>query len=135
MIIETPRGKIITVKLKNGTTKAKLVWNEGFGQEINNNFTATQKFVDSECLRHTDSYVPFKSGMLKKSGILGSVIGSGKLIYNAPYARKNYYKNRGNGIQGTSNGGKRGKLFFERMKSDHKKQILAGAQRIMEGRK
>ena len=36
-----------------------------------------QKIVDSEVLRRSDPYVPFKTGYLKSSGIRGTKIGSG----------------------------------------------------------
>lgn len=89
-----------------------------------------QKYIDSEVLRYSDPYVPFLSGKLKGSGITSTIVGSGLVHYNTPYARKNYYKNRGNGIQGLNNGGIRGRLWFERMKSDHKKDILGGTKKI-----
>lgn len=50
-----------------------------------------QKIVDSEVLRRCDPYVPFRTGALKKSGILGTKIGSGEVVYNAVYAHENYY--------------------------------------------
>lgn len=88
-----------------------------------------QKYIDSEVLRCSDPYVPFLSGQLKESGITSTIIGSGLVHYNTPYARKAYYKNRGNGIEGLNKGGKRGRLFFERMKADYGKDILRGAKR------
>ncbi len=105
-----------------------LIWHKNFTVRSKEQFDAAQKFIDSECLRHCDRYVPMRTGMLKKSGILGTVIGSGKLEYNATYARQQYYTNAGRGMQGTSNGGVRGKLWFERMKADHKDEILQGAK-------
>lgn len=87
-----------------------------------------QKVVDSEVLRRSDKYVPFRTGFLKKSGILGTVIGSGEVIYNALYADKNYYHNAGRGKQGTASGGLRGKLWFERMKADNLSDIIKTAQ-------
>ena len=87
-----------------------------------------QKIVDSEVLRRSDKYVPFRTGFLKKSGILGTVIGSGEVIYNALYADKNYYHNAGRGKQGTALGGLRGKKWFERMKTDNKDDIIRLAQ-------
>ena len=77
-----------------------------------------QKAIDSEVLRRSDPYVPFRTGFLKKSGILGTKIGSGEVIYNAVYANRNYYLNAGRGKQGTAKGGLRGKFWFERMKAD-----------------
>lgn len=93
-----------------------------------------QKYVDSEVLRRSDPYVPFLTGALKKSGFLGTKIGSGTVIYNAIYAHKNYYHNRGRGKQGTSKGGLRGKYWFERMKADHLTDIVDGAKRKAGGK-
>lgn len=121
--IKTPRGTVYTVKQKNGTIVAGIKWGKDFTQRINGNIMNAQEFVDSEVLRRCDPYVPFRTGVLKKSGILGTEIGSGEVSYIAPYARKQYYRNKGNG--------KRGKLWFERMKQDYKDEIRRGAQKIM----
>ena len=93
-----------------------------------------QKAIDSEVLRRSDPYVPFKTGFLKKSGILGTKIGSGEVVYNAIYADKNYYHNAGKGKQGTANGGLRGKFWFERMKADHLPDILKTAKETAGGK-
>lgn len=87
-----------------------------------------QKAIDGEVLRRSDPYVPFRTGFLKKSGILGTKIGSGEVIYNAVYANRNYYLNAGKGTQGTTKGGLRGKFWFERMKADHLQDILKTAR-------
>lgn len=87
-----------------------------------------QKAVDSEVLRRSDKYVPFRKGPLKKSGITATKIGSGEVIYDAVYAHKNYYENKGTGKQGTAKGGLRGKFWFERMKADHLNDILQTAK-------
>ena len=92
-----------------------------------------QQFVDSEVLRYSDPYVPFLTGDLKRSGTLATTLGSGLVQYNMSYARKNYYFNRGRGKQGTASGGLRGKMWFERMKADHLREILAGAKKIAGG--
>ena len=92
-----------------------------------------QKYIDSTVLRKSDPYVPFLSGMLKTSGISGTVIGSGTVVYNSTYARRQYYANGGNGKQGTSRGGLRGRYWFERMKADHLDEILQGAAKIAGG--
>lgn len=89
-----------------------------------------QQYIDSEVLRCTDSYVPFRTGKLKQSGTTSTVIGSGMVHYSTPYARENYYNNKGMGIQGVNRGGKRGRLFFERMKPDHLSGILKGVKQI-----
>jgi hypothetical protein len=93
-----------------------------------------QKVIDSEVLRRSDPYVPFRSGALKKSGTLGTKIGSGEVVYNAIYARKQYYHNSGSGKQGTAKGGLRGKFWFERMKTDHLADILKTANETAGGK-
>lgn len=99
-----------------------------------NKMGAVQKVIDSEVLRRSDPYVPMLSGNLKKSGITGTVIGSGEVKYIAPYAHKQYYRNAGRGRQGITKKNAhnykclRGKLWFERMKADHKNDILKVAK-------
>lgn len=81
-----------------------------------------QQFIDSEVLRLTDPYIPFDTGKLKQSGTQHTKIGSGNVIYKTPYARKQYFENKGSGL--------RGKQWFTRMKADHKQQILNGAIKV-----
>ena len=57
--IETPKGRIITVRTKNGELKARLQWNEGFGPKKSKDFSKAQEFVDSEC-----HHKPYKSDLL-----------------------------------------------------------------------
>lgn len=78
-----------------------------------------QKFIDSEVLRLTDPYVPMDSGELKRSGTKHTKIGSGKVIYKTPYARRQYFNNKGRGL--------RGRQWFHRSKVDNKDTILKGA--------
>lgn len=105
-----------------------LTWDNDFPARAERNFFEAQKYVDSECLRYSDKYTPMLTGYMKRSGTLGTVIGSGELKYTAPYARVQYYTNAGRGRQGTSKGGTRGKLWFERMKVNHKKDIMKGVR-------
>lgn len=122
----------ISVKVKD---TAKLIEERGLQQ-----MQRVQKYVDSEVLRLSDPYVPFDTGKLKQSGTLGTVIGSGEVVYNCPYARKNYYENAGRGRQGTTKYSKhnykclRGKLWFERMKADHMDEILDGCAKLSGGK-
>lgn len=97
-----------------------------------------QKYIDSEVLRLSDPYVPFDTGNLKKSGQRATEIGSGVVQYNAPYARYQYYgrvmvgpapKQVTNTPLTYQGAPKRGKLWFERMKADHKAAILQGARK------
>lgn len=93
-----------------------------------------QKYVDDAVLRYCAKYAPFRTGNLISSGKLHTVIGSGVVKYDTPYARQQYYHNAGRGTQGTASGGLRGRLWFERMKAVYKKAILEGAKRISGGR-
>jgi len=138
--IETPKGTII--KTKNG--KAKLTWNPNFSDKWQGRYTDAQKFVDSEVLRLSDPYIPMQSGMLKKSGILGTTIGTGEVVWNAPYARYLYYgkvmvgraPKKVTSAKLTYHGAPmRGAFWFERMKKDKGKQILDKAALIAGGGK
>lgn len=125
--IATPRGAII--KTKDGTT-CKLVWNPNFAPKRNQQYSRAQKFVDSEVLRLSAPYVPLCTSMLLKSGQLGTDVGSGEVRYIAPYAQKQYYSPR---KPGSSTGALRGPQWFERMKTDHGKEVVAAAKKIAGG--
>lgn len=86
------------------------------GQEV-------QKHIDSEVLRYTSPYVPLDKGDLEKSGTRHTTIGSGKVRYKTPYARKLYH-NPQYTFQGAP---MRGGKWFERMKADHRDDILRSA--------
>lgn len=64
-------------------------WNNR--NRIPQNVQRAQKYLDSQVLKDTDKYVPMRTGILVKSGILGTRIGSGEVDYIAPYAKKMYY--------------------------------------------
>lgn len=86
-----------------------------------------QKYIDSEILRRSDPLVPFDTGMLKKSGITGTKIGTGVIEYTAPYAKKQYFKGRATG--------QRGRYWVRRMWTSEKPDILGNAQKIINGDK
>lgn len=119
--IHTPRGSII----QTGKTSCELVWNPGFGQNRTNMFNRKQAIVDSEVLRYCNPLVPKRTSILIKSGTLGTVIGSGEVQYIAPYARRQYYRTS----QSRSYDSRRGGLWFERMKTAHKKDIQRAAEK------
>lgn len=125
--ITTPRGSIIQTKTKNGKVKAQLTWNPDFAPKRTESFKKAQKFVDSEVLRLSSPLIPFQTGMLDKSGKLGTVIGSGVVQYVAPYAAEQYY----NTATSRAYDPNRGAKWFERMKVAHKKEILSGARKMM----
>lgn len=120
--ITTPRG---TLSL-NSQGKAELTWNPSFAAVRNGNFDRMQKFVDSEVLRRCSPRVPLQTGMLDKSGKLGTVVGSGEVQYIAPYARTQYF----NTSESRPYDPNRGAKWFERMKVAEKKDILEGAKKL-----
>ena len=120
--ITAPQGSIVS----NGKNKAELIWNPDFAAKRNAQFSRKQMFVDSEVLRRCSPRVPLRTGMLEKSGQLGTDVGSGEVDYIAPYAAYQYY--------GTSDtrpyDANRGAHWFERMKVAEKEDILRGADKI-----
>lgn len=112
--IETPRGRVILV----GNCKARLEWNPNFAPKHRAAFSRRQKYVDSSCLRYMDPLTPFRTGMLKLSAKLGTVLGSGIIRYLAIYARRQYYTHKTKA------------KWFETMKARNKEQILKGAAKI-----
>jgi hypothetical protein len=122
-VIETPRGKIVTT----AKGKAELKWNTNFQQKWQQRYSASQKFVDSEVLRLCEPMVPLRTGMLVKSGILGTDVGSGTVQWIAPYAKAQYYRAR---EVGSMTGPQRGPFWFRRMKETHQRKIIEGARSI-----
>ena len=49
-------------------------------------YNSIQKFIDNTVVRHLEPYVPMRNGILAKSVILGSRMGSGELVYIEPYS-------------------------------------------------
>ncbi len=125
--IETPKGTVIQFQTKNGTIKSQLVWSPEFAPKKEKQFETAQAFVDSEVLRLSDKLTPMRSKFLIRSGTLGTEIGSGEVIYLAPYARRMYY-NKQYKFNGAPT---RGAYWFERMKNQHKESILKGAGKIV----
>lgn len=125
--ITTPRGQIVKTATKSGIVKAQLSWNPDFAPQKTRSFNRAQKFVDSEVLRYCSALVPFQTGMLDKSGTLGTVIGSGVVQYIAPYAAKQYYDTATSRPYDANRGAK----WFERMKVAYKNDIISGAKKLI----
>lgn len=132
--------------------KLHLTWANNFNSKNKRSFSEAQKFVDSECIRLMNPYTPKQSGALIKSATLGTKIGSGHIEQTAPYARYQYYgklmvssttgsawarQGESKVLTGkdlkysTAKNLQAGKMWFERMKSDKKEQILRGAKKIL----
>ena len=143
------------VEIKAQKAAVNLVWRQNFGADATDRFSTAQKFVDSECIRLIIPYTPMRNGIMMKSPVLGTKIGSGKIIYQSPYARFQYYgKVMVSSITGspwarqgeskiltekdltydTSRHPKAQRMWFEVMKADKRETILRGAARISGGK-
>lgn len=142
-VIEAPRGNIIITP----GGKAELVWNVRFQSKYQQKFTRAQMWLDNAVVADCQPFVPFRTGMLVKSGILGTVPGTGVVSYIAPYARFQYYGKLMVGVKSRSAWAKpgepkvvtnkaltyhsdslRGSFWFERAKAIHKGEWLRGVQ-------
>lgn len=90
---------------------------------------AVQAFVDSEIIRLADPYVPFRTGALKDSAILNTVIGQGEIVYATPYAKRLYYHPEYN----FNDAPMRGAHWGERMWADYGDEIIQGAAKMAGG--
>lgn len=113
MKITTERGTLFV----NASGKAIIRWNKG-APPTQESFDKLQIYIDNTVVRHMDAYVPMRTGMLKKSVILGSRMGSGELVFIAPYAHKRYYSKNGRLV------GKRGSRWFQRMWAARRDAII-----------
>lgn len=116
--IDTPRGVMTVIQSGDVSVAVKMTWNAGFAPQKQQAFLRAQQFVDSECLRYMSPLTPRRTGNMIKSATLGTVIGSGEIVYLAPYARRQYYEH------------KEKAHWFETMKASKKDVILKGTNRI-----
>jgi len=124
--IETPRGVIVITK----GGKAELRWNLNFRRKWQGRYSRSQKWLDNEVLANCEPFVPMRTGMLIKSGILGTVPGEGVVAYIAPYARKQYFTPR---KIGSVTGPLRGPFWFERCKALRAKHWEDGVRKLAGG--
>lgn len=143
------------VKIKQDKMEVNLAWKQVFGKDCTQRFKDAQSFVDSECIRLMVPYTPMLNGILMKSPVLGTDIGSGHIYYLSPYARYQYYgKLMVSSITGsayasmgeskvltnvdlvhnkTAKHPLAGPFWFERMKAERGAQILRGAAKYSGG--
>lgn len=110
-----------------------------------------QKLVDSECMRYMGDYMPRRqAGELEHLMVNATVIGSGQIDTPGPYAhylhegilyvspttgsawaKKNEIKVPTDRTLTYAGAPMRGKKWFDRMKADHKDDILLAAQAMV----
>lgn len=98
---------------------------------LNNNGSAQAKF-SKECAKWMNNYVPYLTGRLKDMNV---VVNKNNVTYEAPYARKQFYTNKGNGRQGLNKGGLRGKRWDKRAWADKGDEIVKTISEFVGGRK
>jgi hypothetical protein len=135
ILIETPQGKVIQrsyTKGKNkGSAYVRIVWNTGFGPAMTNTLKNTQTFIDSEVMRLMEPYMPLDTGMMIKSMMVTTVIGSGRVEVNTPYAMAVL---RGKSSVGRPTGPLRGPQYFERFKADKLPTLRASVAKLTGGK-
>lgn len=130
-IFSTPKGEMHEVKTDDGTVKLEIRWNEGFGPKLTRSINSSQEFIDTECLRLSEKFMPFDQHTLIESGTLCTQIGSGEVMWRTPYARRLYFHPEYN--FSTEHNPQAGGYWFERMKQQYKDKILKGAEKIAHG--
>lgn len=92
-----------------------------------------QIFLDNEVIRTCSPYIPHATGTLEGTahnatfpGPHDTVPGSGVVTWKTPYAKRQYYENKGSD-------GLRGGHWFDRAKADHEKEWRDGVSKILGG--
>lgn len=92
-------------------------------------YKKAQVFLDTEVLKDSAPYTPFREGDLMRSGPLGTTIGSGKVEYNVPYAKAMYYGKNFNFYK--EKHPKACAQWFEKAKAAKKSSWIKGVKKIM----
>lgn len=103
-----------------------LQMNPDFTVKSENQFRQAQNYVDKEVIRRLEDYTPIAMQRFKNRGKMSKAHKAekpGVIINTEPTARKEYYTNKG------FSGKNRGKFWLERMKADHKEDILKGIKK------
>lgn len=86
-IFDQPYG----LKYQVDGIQMQLSWRPDFGAEKTAALQKAQYAFSQEAARLIDPFVPFDTGALKNSVNQASKFDEGLLVYNTPYARKQYY--------------------------------------------
>ena len=93
-------------------------------------YQRAQQYLDNEVLKDCTPYVPMNTGNLMRSGINATVIGSGEVVWNAPYASRCYYGNMN--FRKTKHP-LACRQWFEAAKSVNKDKWVRGAEAALKG--
>ncbi len=97
-----------------------------FEGNVQNAFATRQNALDAKVIALMEDYVPIASKRFKNRGKMSKSHRQerpGVIINTEPRARREYYINKGH------SGGLRGKQWLNRMKADHKEELLQTAKK------
>lgn len=103
----------------------------GTVSRLNGCVDRAQKWLDNEVLKDCQPYVPMDTGNLMNSGVSGTTLGSGEVIYTAPYAHRMYY-----GVNFNFSKLKHPQAcaqWFEKAKASCKKDWKDGVEKVLKG--
>ena len=105
----------------------KLRFRPGFQADMDAGFQRAQYTFSQQVAKAVDPYVPFDTGTLKNSVNQASDLKGGKLVYNTPYGRKQYYLHaQGTDLHGDT--GLRGSYWGQRAIAAHKDELIQFAR-------
>lgn len=109
------------------TVDLKLRFRPGFQADMDAGFQRAQYVFSQQTAKTVDPYVSFDTGTLKNSVNQASDFKGGKLVYNTPYARKQYYLHaQGTDLRGDT--GLRGSYWGQRAIAAHKDELIQFAR-------
>ena len=109
-------------RYKTDGIQMQMSWRPDFGAEKTAALQKAQYVLAQEAAKRIDSYVPFDTGTLKNSVNQASDFKEGLLVYNTPYARRQYYLHeQGKGLHGEN--GLRGSYWGQRALADYGEAI------------
>jgi len=125
-VFDQPYG----LRYKVDGVQMQLSWWPDFGAEKTAALQKAQYAMAQEAARLIDSYVPLDTGTLKNSVNQASKYDEGLLVYNTPYARKQYYLHaEGTDLRGET--GLRGSYWGQRAIADIGEHLaLYGARAV-----
>ena len=113
--VSTPKGRVISVKQRNGSVTTRVEWNPAFAARMNRAGSTTLSNLTQVVARDTDKFVLFQTGMLKNTAQIASEYENGLIVYSTPYARRQYYLHpQGTDLHGDT--GLRGSYWGQRSK-------------------
>lgn len=90
-----------------------------------------QEYFTKQCAKAFNNYVPFDTGRLKDMAV---EMQTDKIIYSAPYARRQYLSNKGTGKGGFCRGGLRGPFWDKRAWINHGNEIVKSVAEFCGGK-